>query len=99
MKRMSILFVIAWTLIVGGCADPLEQRSAEEVGGQLQRGVTGQGTLGPVERPSGDTAAEHSVQKTLPKNVRTVATPAHPKFLVPISVRSTRRSSAAACGS
>jgi len=66
MKRMSILFVIAWTLIVGGCADPLEQRSAEEVGGQLQRGVTGQGTLGPVERPSGDAAAEHSVPETHP---------------------------------
>ena len=55
---MSILFVIAWTLIVAGCADPLEQRSAEEVGGQLQRGVTGQGTLGP--------AAEHSVPETHP---------------------------------
>jgi hypothetical protein len=45
MKRMSILFVIASTLIVGGCADALEQRSTEEVGGQLQRGVTGRGRL------------------------------------------------------
>ncbi len=42
---MSILFVIASTLIVGGCTDPLEQRSAEEVGGQLQRGVTAKGRL------------------------------------------------------
>jgi len=66
MKRMSILFVIASALIVGSCADPLEQRSAEEVGGQLQRGVTGQGTLGPVERPSGDPAAEHGVPETHP---------------------------------
>jgi len=66
MKRMSILFVIASTLIVGGCTDPLEQRSAEEVGGQLQRGVTGQGTLGPIERPSGDPAGEHGVPETHP---------------------------------
>jgi len=66
MKRMSILFVIASTLIVGGCTDPLEQRSAEEVGGQLQRGVTGQGTIGPVERSPGDPAAEHSVPETHP---------------------------------
>jgi hypothetical protein len=61
---MSILFVIAWTLIVGGCADPLEQRSTEEVEGQLQRGVTGQGTIGPVERSPGDPASEHSVPQT-----------------------------------
>ena len=63
---MSILFVIASTLIVGGCADPLEQHSTEEVGGQLQRGVTGQGTIGPVERSPGDAAAEHSVPETHP---------------------------------
>jgi hypothetical protein len=66
MKRMSILFVIASTLIVGGCADALEQRSTEEVGGQLQRGVTGQGTIGPVERSPGDPAGEHSVPETHP---------------------------------
>jgi hypothetical protein len=66
MKRMSILLVIALTLIIGGCADPLEQRSAEEVEGQLQRGVTGQGTIGPVERSPGDAAGEHSVPETHP---------------------------------
>jgi hypothetical protein len=66
MKRMSILFVIALTLIVGGCADPLEERSTEEVEGQLQRGVTGQGTIGPVERSPGDPAGEHSVPETHP---------------------------------
>ncbi|HUE50141.1 MAG TPA: hypothetical protein VMQ39_03655 [Candidatus Dormibacteraeota bacterium] len=66
MKRMSILLVIALTLIVGGCADPLEERSTEEVEGQLQRGVTGQGTIGPVERSPGDPAGEHSVPETHP---------------------------------
>ena len=45
MKRMSILFVIA-CLVLSGCADPLEQRSTQEVQGQFERGVTGQGTLG-----------------------------------------------------
>jgi hypothetical protein len=66
MKRMSILFVIASTLIVGGCADPLEQPSPEEVQGQLQRGVTGQGTLGPIERSPDDPAGQHSVPETHP---------------------------------
>jgi hypothetical protein len=66
MKRMSILFVIASTLIVGGCADPLEQQSPEEVQGQLQRGVTGQGTLGPIERSPDDPAGQHSVPETHP---------------------------------
>ena len=63
---MAILFVIAWMLIVGGCADPLEQRSSEEVQGQLERGVTVQGTLGPLERSSTDPAAEHGVPQTHP---------------------------------
>jgi hypothetical protein len=66
MKRMSILLVIALTLIVGGCADPLEERTSEEVEGQLQRGVTGQGTIGPVERSPSDPAGEHSVPETHP---------------------------------
>jgi hypothetical protein len=66
MKRMAILFLIAWMLVVGGCADPMEQRSTEEVGGQFQRGVTGQGTIGPVERSSTDPAGEHGVPQTHP---------------------------------
>ena len=65
MKRMSILFVIAW-LTAGGCADPLEQRSTEELQGQLERGVTGQGQLTPIERAPGDPASEHSVPETHP---------------------------------
>jgi len=63
---MSILFVIASTLIMAGCADPLEQQSPEEVQGQLQRGVTGQGTLGPIERSPDDPAGQHSVPETHP---------------------------------
>jgi hypothetical protein len=65
MKPLSILLAIAY-LAVGGCADPLEQRSTQEVQGQFQRGVTGQGTVGPMERPAGDPAAEHGVPQTHP---------------------------------
>ncbi|HEY5990942.1 MAG: hypothetical protein DME39_04715 [Verrucomicrobia bacterium] len=65
MKRMPILLVIA-CLAAGGCADPLEERSTQEVQGQFERGVTGQGTLGPLERSPGDPAAEHSVPQTHP---------------------------------
>jgi hypothetical protein len=66
MKRMSILLVVACTLIAGGCADRLEERSAQEVQGQLERGVTGQGTLGPIERFPNDPAGQHSVPETHP---------------------------------
>ena len=62
---MSILLAIAW-LGAGGCADPLEQRTTQEFQGQLERGVTGQGTLVPIERSAGDPAAEHSVPQTHP---------------------------------
>jgi hypothetical protein len=65
MKRTSILLILAW-LSAGGCADPMEQRSAQEVQGQFERGVTGQGTLGPIDRPPDDPAGEHSVPQTHP---------------------------------
>jgi hypothetical protein len=65
MKPLSILLLIVW-LAAGGCADPLEQRSTGEVQGQLERGVTGQGTLGPLERYPDDPAAAHSIPQTHP---------------------------------
>jgi hypothetical protein len=65
MKPLSILLVIA-CLALAGCADPLEQRTTQEVQGQFERGVTGQGTLGPVERSPDDPAAAHSVPQTHP---------------------------------
>jgi hypothetical protein len=66
MKPLSILLAIAYTLMMVGCADPIEQRSAQEVEGQLERGVTGQGQLGPMNRPPGDQADEHAVPQTHP---------------------------------
>jgi hypothetical protein len=63
MKRMSIWLVIGCGLIAGGCADPLEQRTTQEVGGQLQRGISGQGKLGPSEsmnNPTGGPSASET---------------------------------------
>jgi hypothetical protein len=65
MKPVSIALAIA-LLVLSGCADPIEQRSGQEVQEQLGRGVTGQGTLGPMERAPDDPAAEHSVPQTHP---------------------------------
>jgi len=65
MRPLSIPLAIAW-LALSGCADPLEQRSTQEVQAQFERGVTGQGTLGPMERGPDDPAAQHSVPQTHP---------------------------------
>jgi len=54
---MSIPFAVACALIVAGCADPLEQRSTEEVGSQLKRGISGQGQLVPNESTNNPTGA------------------------------------------
>jgi len=65
MRPLSIPLAIA-CLALSGCADPLEQRSGQEVQEQIGRGITGQGTLGPMERAPDDPAAEHSVPQTHP---------------------------------
>lgn len=66
MRPLSILITIGCMLMAGGCADPLEQRSGTEVQSQLQRGVTGQGQIGPEQREPGDPATEHAVPQTHP---------------------------------
>jgi hypothetical protein len=66
MRPWSILIAIGGMLIAGGCADPLEQRSGNEVQSQLERGVTGQGRIGPEQREPGDPAVEHGVPQTHP---------------------------------
>jgi hypothetical protein len=63
MKPPSILCAIAFALLVGGCADPLEQTSPEEVKNQLQRGVTGEGRLidnESINNPTGAPAASQT---------------------------------------
>jgi hypothetical protein len=65
MRPLSILLAIA-SLALIGCADPLEQRTGQEVQSQLERGITGQGQLGQEQRDTGDPAAEHGVPQTHP---------------------------------
>jgi len=65
MRPLSISLAIA-LLALGGCTDPIEQRSGQEVQQQLGRGITGQGTVGPIDRAPDDPAAEHSVPQTHP---------------------------------
>jgi hypothetical protein len=65
MRPLSIPLAIA-LLALSACADPLEQRTGQEVQEQFGRGITGQGTLGPLNRAPEDPAAEHSVPQTHP---------------------------------
>ena len=66
MRPVSILIAMGCMVAFGGCADPLEQRTGEEVSSQLQRGVTGGGQIGPEQREPGDPAGEHGVPQTHP---------------------------------
>ena len=61
MKPLSLVSLLAVVLLAAGCADPLEERTTDEVGAQLERGVTGKGKLVPIDRPPDDPAAQHSV--------------------------------------
>ena len=65
MRPLFILLAIA-LLALSGYADPIEQRTGQEVQEQFGRGITGQGTLGPMDRGPDDPAAEHSVPQTHP---------------------------------
>jgi len=48
LKAISIAFCFA--LLLSGCADPLEKPLVNEVPEKLQRGIRGEGTLGPIDR-------------------------------------------------
>jgi hypothetical protein len=66
MKRLSFWLALSGVSLLIGCADPLEQRSTEEVGDQLQKGLTGQGKIVPQERDATDPAGAHSIPETHP---------------------------------
>jgi hypothetical protein len=55
MKPLSTLCAIALALVASGCADPLEQRTTEEVKGQFQRGISGEGRFTPNEATNNPT--------------------------------------------
>lgn len=44
------VLLCAAALIIGGCADELEQQTVNDVPEHLQRGITGEGRLGPRDR-------------------------------------------------
>jgi hypothetical protein len=50
LKACSIAFCIATAVLLAGCADPLEKPVMQEAGEKFQRGITGNGTLGPMDR-------------------------------------------------
>jgi hypothetical protein len=50
LKAFSIAFFIASAILIAGCADPLEKPVVQEAQEKFQRGVTGNGTIGPVDR-------------------------------------------------
>jgi len=45
-----IVLLVSAAILLGGCADPLEKGTVEEVPAKFQRGITGNGTLGPIDR-------------------------------------------------
>jgi hypothetical protein len=50
LKAFPVAFFVAIVILVAGCADPLEKPVVQEVPQKFQRGITGNGTLGPVDR-------------------------------------------------
>jgi hypothetical protein len=50
LKAFSIAFWIASAILIGGCADPIEKPLGDEAAEKFKRGITGQGTLGPMDR-------------------------------------------------
>jgi len=60
MKPLAIPLAIA-LLALSGCTDPLEQRTGQEMQEQFGRGITGQGTLGPMDRGEGPMTRPQSI--------------------------------------
>jgi hypothetical protein len=50
LKALSAAVCIASAILAAGCADPLEKPMVQEAGEKFQRGITGHGTIGPIDR-------------------------------------------------
>jgi hypothetical protein len=50
LKALSAAICIASAMLGVGCADPLEKPITQEASEKFQRGITGHGTLGPIDR-------------------------------------------------
>jgi len=53
LKALSAAIWIASAILMVGCADPLEKPITQEASEKFQRGITGHGSLGPLD-PSSD---------------------------------------------
>ncbi|HEV2840072.1 MAG TPA: hypothetical protein VGW39_02005 [Chthoniobacterales bacterium] len=53
LKALSAAFCIASAILAAGCADPLEKPITQEAGEKFKRGITGGGTLVPID-PAND---------------------------------------------
>lgn len=49
LKALSAAFCIASAILAASCADPLEKPLTQEAGEKFKRGITGGGTLVPVD--------------------------------------------------
>ena len=49
LKALSAAFCIASAILAAGCADPLEKPITQEAGEKFKRGITGGGTLVPID--------------------------------------------------
>jgi hypothetical protein len=50
LKAFSIAFFMATAIFLASCVDPLEKPIPQEASEKFQRGITGNGTLGPMDR-------------------------------------------------
>jgi hypothetical protein len=50
LKALSAAFCIASAILAAGCADPLEKPITQEASEKFRRGITGGGTLVPIDR-------------------------------------------------
>src|SRR5262245_49273440 len=66
LKALTVSFSIATMVLIGGCADPLEKPLTQEAGEKFQRGITGHGSLGPIDRPNDPTFKSPSAAPTNP---------------------------------
>ncbi len=65
LKAFFIAFGIASAILLGSCADPLEKPPAQEASEKFQRGIRGEGTLGPMDRTD-DPYVKPSISDTHP---------------------------------
>jgi hypothetical protein len=59
LKALSAAFCIASAILAAGCADPLEKPITQEAGEKFKRGITGGGTLVPID-PANDSSTNRS---------------------------------------